>query len=540
MNNPFDYTPDILCETAFRELTGRLENLRKSENPADVNFFRELEAGKMLGVMIAEDADGVRHTMFAFSGQLGAGGFHHPGFVEPVFDYLPPSGYFKSQEAGISGQNIRIARYEEETVAPLRRDFIQAQERLNAKVSAFREACRRSKAERDARRSSGSADQAEFQAMIRSSQFDKAELHRLRKRAAEELKPYEDALNDALSHLHAMKDKRRADSEALQTWLFSNFRVLNARGESRSLSEIFAGTSFLIPPSGAGECCAPKLLQAAYLKRWTPVAMAEYWYGKPKGGEVRIHGMHYPACRGKCLPILRWMLQGLAVNPPLDSELQARETPMPEVIFENRWFCVIDKPSGMLSVPGKGNSLSAEEWLQQRYGPDREVRLAHRLDRDTSGLLVAAFGAPAHKVLQSLFARRRVNKTYVAMLEGDYQARGLPRSGRIELPLSPDPLDRPRQRVDYAAGKEAATEYEFSGVEGGRSRIMLHPLSGRTHQLRVHAASHQGIGMPIACDPLYGVTPGGDAGRMLLHACSIEFTFPIDERHYVFHSPVPF
>ncbi|MDE6341946.1 MAG: RluA family pseudouridine synthase [Muribaculaceae bacterium] len=538
MNNPFDYIPDTQCDAAFRALCARLDGMRASDDDADVNFCRELDEGKMLGVLIAEDAAGERHTLFAFSGQLGAEGFYHEGFAGPVFDYLRPEGYFKRKEADISRQTSEIAEFETKTLARVRRDFVQAQDRLGAEVAAFRESCLRSKAERDARRASGCADEAEIQAMTRRSQHEKAELHRMKKRAAAELQPYRDALDRALCRLSDMKERRRADSEALQAWLFSNFTVLNARGESRSLSEIFAATSFVVPPSGAGECCAPKLLQAAYLEGLTPVAMAEYWYGKPKSGEVRIHGRHYPACRGKCLPILRWMLQGLDVHPPLDCEREAKEPLTPEIIFENEWFCVIEKPSGMLSVPGKGSAVSAERWLQEIYGPDRDVRMAHRLDRDTSGLLVAAFGPIALKTLQSLFGRRSVHKTYVALLEGDYRARGIPEAGRIELPLSPDVLDRPRQRVDKTDGKEAATDYEFVGVESGRSRVTLHPLTGRTHQLRVHAASQAGLGMPIAGDPLYGLTPGDC--RLMLHAARLEFTFPIDGVHYAFDSPVPF
>jgi len=295
------------------------------------------------------------------------------------------------------------------------------------------------------------------------------------------------------------------------------------------------------PPSGAGECCAPKLLQAAYLRGWTPVAMAEYWYGRPKDGEVRVHGHHYPACRGKCRPVLGWMLQGLDVTPPLDSlSLPEQKEYQPEVVYENRWFCVVDKPSGMLSVPGRSAAVSVQQWLSDRYGTDRDVRMVHRLDQDTSGLLIAAFGQETYKIMQSLFAMRKVRKTYVADLEGDYSARGMSRKGRIELPLAPDWLDRPRQRVTLADGKEAVTDYEFTDVTDDRSRVLFHPLTGRTHQLRVHAASVRGLGMPIAGDRLYGDKSGRALTRLHLHAHKIEFTFPLDGQDYSFESPVPF
>ena len=540
MNNPFDYTPDADCEEAFRKLIVRLEALGRSGSPDDVNFCRELESGKMLGVLIATDTDGNRHTLYAFSGQLGDAGFHYDGFVEPVFDYLDPGGYFKMKERDISRQNKEIRIFEEECVERLRSEVRLAQDRFSAEVADYKEKCRLSKLERDAKREAGLLREDEMATMIRQSQYEKAELHRLKKRVAAALEPYESRLGEAEAHLESMKRKRRSDSEALQKWLFTNFKLLNVRGESRSLSEIFAETPMGIPPSGAGECCAPKLLQAAYLRGLHPLAMAEYWYGRPKGGEVRVHGEHYPACRGKCLPVLGWMLQGLSVEPPLGSDVTSHVAHKPEIIYENQWFCVVNKPSGMLSVPGKGETVSVQQWLSDRYGLDRMVKMAHRLDQDTSGLLVATFGPAPFKVMQSLFATRKVKKIYVAELDGDYEAKGLPRIGRIDLPLSPDWLDRPRQRVDLEEGKSAVTDYEFVGVSDGRSRVNFYPLTGRTHQLRAHAASEKGLGIPIAGDRLYGRNGGKGATRLHLHARKLEFIFPLDGERYCFECPAPF
>lgn len=540
MNNPFDYSPDIACEEAFRKLTARVDELKRSDNPDDINFCRELEAGKMLGVLIAADTGGARHELYAFSGQLGDRGFHYRGFVGPVFDYLQPYGHFKTKEADISRQNAVIASFEKEILSSTNLEYEAARKRMEEDVAEYKERCRLSKLKRKEQREAGIADEARLAAMIRQSQFEKAELQRLKKRMAARLEPLAANLKNARSRLDAMKERRRSDSEALQQWLFSNFILLNARGESRSLSDIFAETPMKTPPSGAGECCAPKLLQAAYLRGWAPVAMAEYWYGRPKGGEVRIHGSHYPACRGKCLPVLGWMLQGLDIEPPLGDDSREAGVFTPEVIYENRWFCIVSKPSGMLSVPGKGSAISLQQWLEEKYGHDRLVKVAHRLDRDTSGLIVATFGQQSFKTMQSLFATRRVKKTYVADLQGDYISRGLPRRGRIALPLSPDWLDRPRQRIDFDGGKDAVTDYEFTDVSTRHSRITFSPLTGRTHQLRVHAASERGLGMPIAGDPLYGKNAGDDTDRLHLHAHKLEFTFPLDGRHYCFESAVPF
>lgn len=540
MNNPFDYTPDDACEEAFRRLIARIEELKGSDSPDDMEFIRELEAGKMLGVLIATDADGMRRTLYAFSGQLGSAGFSYPGFVDGVFDYLSPDGHFKMTEEDISRQSAAISEYEESVYAKAIDDYNRVRAESDAEIADFKEKCRRSKMERDAVRESGVADDDELSAMIRRSQYEKAELRRLKKRLEARLRPFADDMEAAKCHLEALKEKRRSDSEALQSWLFSNFRLLNAMGESRSLSEIFAGTSLRIPPSGAGECCAPKLLQAAYLQGWHPESIAEYWYGKPRGGEMRIHGAHYPACRGKCLPVLDWMLRGLPIDPPLDSSSDAAFVRDPEILYANEWFCIVDKPSGMLSVPGKGRAISLQQWLSERYGHERDVRMAHRLDRDTSGLMIATFGELSYKVMQSLFATREVKKTYVAELDGDYKSHGIAPQGHISLPVSPDWFDRPRQRIDIEGGKPAETDYEFITVAKGRSRVVFHPLTGRTHQLRVHSASVMGLGMPIAGDRLYGMNPGVSTERLHLHAHRLEFRFPIDGRHYCFESPVPF
>ncbi|MDE6643850.1 MAG: RNA pseudouridine synthase [Muribaculaceae bacterium] len=539
MNNPFDYRPDKECREAFEKLIDWLEELKKSDRAEEVNFCKELADGKMLGVLIAEDSNGERHRLYAFSGQLGNGGFYHDGFVGPVFDYLQPGGYFKIHEAEISRQNREIEGFEAVNLAEIRTEYELVKAQLTSSVDAFKEKCRQSKAQRDARRQAGLIDDSEMAEMIRQSQFEKAEIHRLKKRLAEDLQPYEAKLNQATAQLEAMKERRRHDSEELQNWLFSNFKLLNARGESRSLNEIFTETPIKIPPSGTGECCAPKLLQATYMQGWKPISIAEYWYGKPKGGELRIHGEHYPACRGKCLPVLSWMLQGLEVVPPLENHSHSVTKLTPKIIYENEWFCVVNKPSGMLSVPGKGCEISLQQWLENQYGIDRGVKVAHRLDQDTSGLIIATFGVEAYKAMQSIFATRKTKKTYVALLVGDYRDKGLAEQGIIDLPIAPDWLDRPRQRVDFENGKSAVTEYQFTDVLNGKSRVIFHPITGRTHQLRVHSASDQGLGMPISGDRLYGKADSCTE-RLKLHAHKIEFTFPLDGQYYSFESDVPF
>ena len=533
MNNPFDNRSCEECDEKFRELVGMIENLRQSDRADDINFCRELDSGKMLGVLIAEDNQGTRHTLYAFSGQLGSGGFNREGFVEPVFDYLRPDGHFKRNEKEISQLNREIAMLEQGDLIRVKTDYERQKGQIEKEVSAFREKCRLSKAERAVRRKAPDVTADEQERMIRQSQFEKAELRRLKARLNDTLEPYALRYKTLQTHIESLKEERRLRSERLQDWLFTNFRVLNGRGEWRSLKEIFADTPFKIPPSGAGECCGPKLIQAAYRRGLRPVRMSEYWYGAAKGGELRIHGCHYAACRGKCLPILTWMLEGLDVTPPLSLENHCETHEMPEIIYENEWFCVVSKPSGMCSVSGKTQALSLEEWLSHHYGADRNVKVAHRLDRDTSGVMIATFGADAYRIMQSLFATRKVEKKYIAELEGDYREKGLPEEGRIEIPLSADILDRPRQRVDHEEGKEAVTDYKFISVSHGRSLVEFYPHTGRTHQLRVHSAADEGLRMPIVGDLLYGIKSDKEE-RLHLHAQSIRFTFPIDGKEYSF------
>ena len=540
MNNPFDYIPTRGCTEAFDRLKKYVSALSKGSDEAHRNFCRELEGGKMLGVLIAEDSDGARHSLYAFSGQIGEYGFYFPGFVGPVFDYLQPDGHFRTEEHKISLLNKEIDRYMAEVVTPAHTACEDTRERMESVMAEAREQYKLAKAERQKLRDSGALSSEQLEQLTRQSQFEKAELSRLKKRVRAQLEPYESAASATRRHLEALKERRRADSEKLQQWLFDHFMVSNAEGESRSLSEIFAATPLAVPPSGAGECCAPKLLQYAYLQGWKPLEIAEFWYGHPKDGEVRIHGEHYPACRGKCLPVLSWMLKGLDVNPPLDSLRASAFHSEPEILFETDSFCIVSKPSGMLSVPGKGHSISLQHWLQAHYGPDRDVKMAHRLDQDTSGLMIATFDAAAYSQMQALFARRCIKKKYIALLDGDFRRRSIPETGTIDLPLSPDLLDRPRQRVDHADGKEAVTRYRFLDVTDGKSRVEFQPLTGRTHQLRVHAASAEGLGMPISGDPLYGTRGGSPRPRLHLHAASLDFTFGPDNRTYHFESPAPF
>ena len=587
---PFCYDVDPLAEAASLELQRYI---------ADADLMStEKGCGKMFGVLVVEyeDEEGAlqRGFLAAYSGLLGSRN-DWPYFVPPVFDAQQPDGHFKRTEREISAINSEIRAIENDP------EYLQSVEhheqtkkRLQAEVDAFKAEVDAAKARRDARRKSGEPLSEEEQAeMIRESQFMKAELRRRRK-----------AMEQVNSTLHiphstflkSLQRKRKQMSDELQRWLFAAYRMLNAKGEERDLIDIFREYTHAMPPAGAGDCCAPKLLQYAYLHHLRPVCMAEFWWGESPASEIRHHLHYYPACRSKCLPILTHMLKGLDVAPnPL---AQKRHTAEPRVLYADEYIMVVDKPAGMLSVPGKAESvrsefsdsanISVEEYFANLQLPTNSqlpteqftigeadnsklkiqnskfLKAAHRLDMDTSGLLVLARTEQAYVELQRQFASRETVKRYEAVLSGvptqnsklKTQNSSTQPSGCLEaisLPLIADINDRPRQRVDMEHGKPALTLYNIvevravdantavayttKKVDKGRTLIHLYPKTGRTHQLRVHCAHPLGLACPILGDPLYGIER---ADRMYLHAAELTFRHPITGEPMHFLSPSGF
>ena len=343
-----------------------------------------------------------------------------------------------------------------------------------------------------------------------------------------------------LSSSSSQSSQSKEMSQNLQLWLFHQYQLLNARGEVKDLVDIWQSyysrpklrQKFPLPPGGTGDCCAPKLLQYAYQQGLKPVCMAEFWWGATTKEEVRQHLNYYPACRGKCKPILTWMLQGLDVDP--NPELQGLAHLELKTVYEDDAIVVVDKPSGMLSVAGRIDDYSVETVMQQRY-PDSKV--AHRLDMATSGLLIVAKTPDAYHNLQEQFIKHQVKKKYLAILDNlDHLENlesldNLEKAGRISLPLRPDPMNRPRQVVDMEHGKRAVTDYEFVSDD----IVALYPQTGRTHQLRIHCAHPDGLGRPIVGDELYG-TKGS---RLMLHASELWFTHPVTGEPMHLESPPP-
>lgn len=514
---PFCYTPHPLCVAAAKEVQAYL-GLQEA-------WKEELTQGKMFGVLVVRTQEGETGYLAAFSGIL-AGSNVHPFFVPPVYDLLQPQGFFKIEEEQISQINTRIGLLEEDEeykrqmqqLAALRQTAQETLEEAKRQMKRAKE--KREERRREAALPNGAPMTPEEEnTLIRESQFQKAEYKRMERAWKERIAPLQQTISDYEAGIQALKSERKQRSAALQQKLFEQFKMLNYRGEVKTLCDIFRQTVHKTPPAGAGECAAPKLLQQAYLHGWKPVAMAEFWWGESPKTEIRHHGHYYPACKGKCEPILGHMLQGLEVDEnPMLKELQSGKKTL-DIIYEDEWLAVINKPAGMLSVPGKEDVVSVYSMMRERY-PDADGPLiVHRLDMATSGLLVVAKTKQVHQNLQAQFKNRSVGKRYIALLQGSVSQD----VGTVELPLCPNPLDLPRQIVHTGYGKPAVTDFEVLERKDNRIRIAFYPRTGRTHQLRVHAAHPLGLHCPIIGDELYG----RKAERLYLHAEMLEFTHPV-------------
>jgi tRNA pseudouridine32 synthase/23S rRNA pseudouridine746 synthase len=522
---PFHYTPHPLCVKAAREV---MEYLARRDD-----WQEELQWGKMFGVLTVRNGQGEVGYLAAFSGIL-AGSNTHPFFVPPVYDFLQPDSFFKVEEAHISAINRQIdSLMQANDYTFARKEYDRKKQAAEEEVKALKEAMKRDKARRDTLRRE-QADNAELMdRLTRESQFQKAECKRKEKAWKAEVDAALTLLQSFEQPIQALKQERKQRSASLQKELFKRFRIRNAKGEETDLFALFATTPQQVPPAGAGECAAPKLLQYAYQHGMHPLAMAEFWWGKSTKAEVRRHAAFYPACQSKCAPILAFMMQGLDVekNPLQTDEAHMAE---PSIVYEDPFLMVIDKPSGLLSVPGKEESASVYGFIR-RIRPEADGPLiVHRLDQATSGLMLIAKDKLTHEALQKQFLARTIKKRYIAILEKEVT----PANGSIRLPLCPNPADRPRQMVDEILGKSAHTEYTVIGKEKGHTRIAFYPHTGRTHQLRVHASHAEGLQAPIRGDKLYGARD--TAGRLCLHADRLEFIHPHTHEKMVIEINTPF
>jgi len=533
---PFYYEPHPLALHAAEQLQEEL-----GKNPWQHPFGltnEEKPIGKMFGVLVVLDQQNQLGFLCAFSGKLSENN-HHSGFVPPVFDLLDRDGYFVKEEEFINSLTRKIE--EVKTSNDYKFACLSHEQLVNEFLMICeqrKESIKNNKALRKEKRQHAilqlsSIEYLQFDQLLQEeSKTEQIQLKHLIREYKLKIAEKEEEVAVFNSQIAALKQQRSAHSAHLQQRIFTSYTFLNHAQKEMSLLDVFSTSSTPIPPAGAGECAAPKLLNHAFLHKLKPICMAEFWWGASPVSEVRVHKQFYPACLGKCEPILmNHMLKGIKLEEnPLLKQADIQDIP---IVFEDEYFMVIEKPAEFLSVPGKAIKDSVYERIKEMRPDASGPLLVHRLDMSTSGLLVVAKSIEAYKKLQFLFIKRKVEKKYEALLEGVISK---PKAGVINLPLRLDIDNRPFQLVCYDFGKAAITEYEVFDIKDNRTRISFKPLTGRTHQLRVHSAHILGLNCPIVGDDLYGKK----GERLCLHAAELSFIHPFKKSLVSFKSKTPF
>jgi tRNA pseudouridine32 synthase/23S rRNA pseudouridine746 synthase len=512
---PFYYEPHELSLIAAEKLQNYLKNQRDFEHNFGLEQDQDgLVIGKMFGVLVVQNTNNELGYLWAFSGKL-ADNNHHSFFVPTVFDMLQEEGFYKKEEAVLNKLNRKIELLEQDSaflncIKNLENTNSQAENEIQEQKEKIKSA---KKIRDNKRKDIDTSESLEFE-LNKESQQEKILLKKMTQFWNYKIEEAQSELNTFISEINLIKEERKQKSSALQQQLFEKYAFLNQFGISKSLKEIFDGN----PPAGAGECAAPKLLHYAFQHQLKPIAMAEFWWGQSPKSEVRKHQQFYPACTGKCEPILAHMLEGISMdeNPFKINTAEGKEL---EIVYEDDYLLLVNKPSEFLSVPGKRVTDSVYSRVKIAYPNATGPLVVHRLDMSTSGLLLIAKSSEIHKSLQSQFIKRKIQKRYVALLNGTISED----NGFIDLPLRVDLDNRPNQLVCYEYGKKAQTKWEVIERFEDKTLVYFYPITGRTHQLRVHAAHPKGLNTPIVGDDLYGTK----ANRLHLHAESITFQHPI-------------
>jgi tRNA pseudouridine32 synthase / 23S rRNA pseudouridine746 synthase len=516
---PFSYEPHPLSLLAAKEVQYHIENQKKWVHDFDV-------LGKMFGVLVVQNRAQELGYLAAFSGKL-AGSNHHAQFVPPVFDILTEDGFYRKGEEVNNAINRRVEALENDAQFLELKALLKSQNETAAtQIEAIKEKIKIEKKNRDTRRNEAKTTLSPTNFELFETELNKEsadfwyQLKDLKRTWQRRFAETQAQLDAFFQEINALKNERKTRSSNIQMQLFEQYTFLNKDGETKSLSDIFPISDDILPPAGAGECAAPKLLQYAFLHQLKPVAMAEFWWGQSPVSEIRKHGNFYPACKSKCEPILAHMLKGIEMddnptdkNPALGKDF--------ETVFEDEFLLIVNKPHNFFAVPGKKIHDSIYSRIKAKYPEATGPLVVHRLDMSTSGLMLIAKTKAVHQHLQSQFIKRKIKKRYVALLYGIVEQD----SGFIDLPLRVDLDNRPHQLVCHTHGKPAQTHWEVVERRNNQTLIHFYPITGRTHQLRVHAAHPQGLNMPIVGDELYGTR----ADRLYLHAAWLSFVHPISE-----------
>ena len=519
---PFYYQPHQLSEIAASELQDYLS----TQTNFDHNFGLDesqtgLVIGKMFGVLVCQNPQGELGYLWAFSGKL-ANENHHDYFVPTVFDMLAENSFFRKEEALLNAYNRKIENLEisEGYINELenfKKTKIQAATELqNQKIRIKEQKIFRNERRIQIESTLNEDELFEFNNQLaEESKKESILLKKMTKYWKLTLQTLEENELVFSNELKQLKEERKAKSAALQQNLFAKYSFYNQYKEKKSLGEIFNDN----PPAGAGECAAPKLLHYAFQNDLKPICMAEFWWGQSPNSEVRQHKQFYPSCKSKCEPILMGhMLHDLEMeeNPFIMNHAEGKDI---EIVYEDEVMLVINKPTEFLSVPGKTISDSVYARIAAKYPDTTGPLIVHRLDMSTSGIMLIAKNEATAVQLQSQFINRTIQKRYVALLDGLLERK----YGYIDLPLRVDLEDRPRQLVCYEHGKPAQTKWKTIEVKNGKTKVHFYPITGRTHQLRVHASHALGLHTPIVGDDLYGTK----ADRLHLHAEWIQFEHPV-------------
>ncbi|WP_165725041.1 RluA family pseudouridine synthase [Pseudoalteromonas sp. SA25] len=525
---PFYYEPQPLAVAATKQLQQQLETLThlKAEN-----------AGKMFGVLVVQNAKQQLGFLSAYSGQI-EGDKGNISFVPPVSSMQLQDDSYLTQSKIINDINAQIEQLENSE------QLHEVNSKLDDATQSYQQALLAQQAVMQAGRQQRKIQRTEGELELSESDFEQlknklAGQSIVEKKQLLALKAYWQNIIESLQQTHInisdeiahLKKRRKTLSKSLQKKLFAQYQFLNANGETTDLNAIFAALPEHTPPSGAGDCAAPKLLQYAYKHGLKPLAMAEFWWGAAPKSAIRQHKNYYPSCYSKCQPILGHMLKGLNVedNPLLINPAQGKDL---SIVYKDDDLLVVNKPAEFLSVPGVNIDDSVYMRIKTQFPEASGPLIVHRLDMSTSGLLMIALNKRVHKALQKQFIERTIDKRYVALVNGNVAED----SGVIDLPLMLDFDDKPRQMVCYKHGKPSLTTWQVLERNNNITRLQLYPKTGRTHQLRVHCAHSLGLNMPIIGDTHYGQK----ADRLHLHAEYLAFTHPITDKRLEFEVAADF